>query len=180
MATTSNFGMTEDSLKTNPTRRSAIKTAAGASVLAGVAIPHVHAQVNEELKISLIGCGGRGTGAVKNALSVSGTLGPLKLHAMADVFEDKLERSHQTLVKDPTVGEKIDVSPDRKFIGFDGYKNAMDSMKEGDIAILTTPCAFRWPRPTAPAVSLLPATPRTATRPMAGTASTPVSRTPRT
>lgn len=134
-----------DKAQNPPSRRSAIKTAAGASVLAGVAIPHVHAQVNEEVKISLIGCGGRGTGAVKNALSVSGTLGPLKLHAMADVFDDKLNRSHETLVKDPNVGDKIDVPPERRFIGFDGYQKAMDSMKEGDIAILTTPCAFRWP-----------------------------------
>ncbi|MCP5539933.1 MAG: Gfo/Idh/MocA family oxidoreductase [Akkermansiaceae bacterium] len=131
-------------------RREAIKTgslvaAAGASVLSGVAIPHVHAQGNEELKLSLVGCGGRGTGAVKNALSVSGSLGPLKLHAMADVFEDKLSRSHETLVKDPQVGDKIDVSPDRQFIGFDGYKHAMDALKAGDIVILTTPCAFRWP-----------------------------------
>lgn len=128
-----------------PTRRSAIKTTAGASVLAGAAIPHVHAQVNEEVKLALVGCGGRGTGAVKNALSVSGTLGPLKLHAMADVFDDKMARSHETLMKDPTVGDKIDVPTERQFIGFDGYKNAMDSMNTGDIAILTTPCAFRWP-----------------------------------
>jgi len=127
------------------TRREAIRTAAGASVLAGVAIPHVHAAVNEEVKLALVGCGGRGTGAVKNALSVSGTLGPLKLHAMADVFDDKLERSHSTLSKDPNVGDRIDVSPERRFIGFDGYKNAMDAMNPGDIAILTTPCAFRWP-----------------------------------
>lgn len=137
--------MTDQTPDRLPTRRSAIKTAAGASVLAGVAIPHVHAQVNEEVKLSLIGCGGRGTGAVKNALSVSGTLGPLKLHAMADVFDDKLAKSHETLVKDPTVGDKIDVPEERRFIGFDGYKQAMDAMNPGDIAILTTPCAFRWP-----------------------------------
>ncbi|NNE90032.1 MAG: Gfo/Idh/MocA family oxidoreductase [Verrucomicrobiales bacterium] len=131
--------------KNDFSRRKAIKTAAGASVLSGVAIPHVHAQGNEEIKISLVGAGGRGTGAVKNALSVSGALGPLKLHAMADVFEDKLDRSYQTLSKDKSVGDKIDVPKERQFIGFDGYKNAMDSMKPGDIAILTTPCAFRWP-----------------------------------
>ena len=90
-------------------------------------------------------CEGQVEGAVQNALSVSGALGPLKLHAMADVFEDKLSRSHQTLSKKGNIADKIDVSPDRKFIGFDGYKNAMDTMKAGDIAILTTPCAFRWP-----------------------------------
>ena len=70
---------------------------------------------------------------------------PLKLHSMVDVFEDKLNRSHEVLSKQETISDKIDVSPERRFIGFDGYKNAMDSMKKGDIAILTTPCAFRWP-----------------------------------
>lgn len=130
---------------TSPTRRSAIKTVAGASVLAGISIPHVHAQENSEIKLALVGCGGRGTGAVKNALNVSGSLGPLKLHSMADVFEENLNRSHETLSKDPQVGHKIDVSPEHRFIGFDGYKNAMDSMKAGDIVILTTPVAFRWP-----------------------------------
>ncbi len=130
-------------------RRGAIKSggavALGTSVLSGIALPHVYGQAqNDELKIALVGCGGRGTGAVKNALSVSGTLGPIKLHAMADVFDDKLERSHDTLKKDPQVGDRIDVT-DRKAIGFDGYKKAMDELKPGDIAILTTPCAFRWP-----------------------------------
>ncbi len=131
-----------------PTRREVLKTGgqiAAASALAGISIPHVHAQGNDEVKLTLVGCGGRGTGAVKNALSVSGTLGPLKLHAMADVFEDKLKRSHEVLSKDPEVGDKIDVSPERQFIGFDGYKHAMDSLKAGDVVILTTPLAFRWP-----------------------------------
>jgi predicted dehydrogenase len=131
------------------TRREAIKdggkVAVGASVLSGIALPHVYGQAqNEEVKLGLVGCGGRGTGAVKNALSVSGTLGPIKLHTMADVFDDKLERSHTTLSKDPQVGDRIDVG-DRKAIGFDGYKKAMDQLNPGDIAILTTPCAFRWP-----------------------------------
>lgn len=128
-----------------PSRRSAIKTAAGASVLAGIALPHVHAQDNQELKLALIGCGGRGTGAVKNALSVSGALGPLKLHAMADVFEENLNRSYETLKKQESIADKIDVDQERKFIGFDGYKKAMDSLNKGDIVIFTTPLAFRWP-----------------------------------
>lgn len=128
-----------------PTRRSALKTTAGASVLAGIALPHVHAQDNQDIKLALVGCGGRGTGAVKNALSVSGALGPVKLHAMADVFEDKLNRSHETLLKQPGLEDKIDVSDDRKFIGFDGYRNAMDTLKKGDVVIFTTPLAFRWP-----------------------------------
>ncbi len=129
------------------TRREALKTGSKiitVSALAGISLPHVHAQGSSEVKLSLVGCGGRGTGAVKNALSVSGSLGPLKLHAMADVFENKLNTSHATLSKDPQVGDKIDVTPDRKFIGFDGYRHAMDALKPGDVVILTTPCAFRW------------------------------------
>ncbi len=114
-------------------------------MLSGIAIPAVHAQGNEEIKLSLIGCGGRGTGAVNNALSVSGALGPLKLYSMADVFDDKLNRSHQVLSKQTAIADKIDVSPERRFIGFDGYRHAMDALNPGDIAILTTPCAFRWP-----------------------------------
>ena len=137
--------MTESENSPLTTRRAALKTVAGASVLAGITLPYVHAQDNSEVKPALVGCGGRGTGAVKNALSVSGSLGPLKLHAMADVFQENLKRSHETLSKDPQIGDKVDVSPERQFIGFDGYKNAMDSMKAGDIVILTTPVAFRWP-----------------------------------
>lgn len=129
-------------------RREALKTGgkvAAASVLANAIIPHVHAADDQTLKVSLVGCGGRGTGAANNALSVSGALGPIKLHAMADVFEGKLNRSHKTLSKQKDLDGKIDVPPERRFIGFDGYKNAMDALDPGDIVILTTPCAFRWP-----------------------------------
>ena len=138
----------ESSNKTLTSRREAIKTGgkvAAVSVLANAVIPHVHAADDQTLKVSLVGCGGRGTGAVRNALAVSGALGPIKLHAMADVFDDKLNRSHEILSKQQDVGDKIDVAPERRFIGFDGYKKAMDSLKPGDIVILTTPCAFRWP-----------------------------------
>jgi predicted dehydrogenase len=140
--------MNQDSRIILPSRRDVIRTGgkiAAMSALAGVSIPHVHAQGSSELKLALIGCGGRGTGAVKDAMSVSGSLGPVKLHSMVDVFEDKLNRSYEALAKDKSTADKIDVTPERRFIGFDGYKHAMDSLKPGDIAILTTPCAFRWP-----------------------------------
>jgi predicted dehydrogenase len=111
----------------------------GASALAGITLPHVHAQGSGEIKLALIGCGGRGTGAAGNAMGQSG---PPKLVAMADVFESKLTGSYNTLKK--KYGDQVDVPDDRKFIGFDGYKNAMDCLKKGDIAIFTTPLAFRW------------------------------------
>ena len=63
-----------------------------ASALAGVAIPRVHAASDNTIRVALIGCGGRGTGAARDALST--TSGPIKLVAMADVFEAKLARSY--------------------------------------------------------------------------------------
>ena len=76
------------------TRREFIKTTgriAAASALAGVAMPHVHAAGSDLIQVALVGCGGRGTGAASNALASKG--GPIKLVAMADVFENKLNSS---------------------------------------------------------------------------------------
>src|SRR6202163_127535 len=70
---------------------------AGASALAGIALPHVHAAENNTIQIALVGCGGRGTGAAINALSVKN--GPTKLVAMADVFPARLANSYKTLSK---------------------------------------------------------------------------------
>ena len=124
------------------TRREFMKTTgriAAASALAGVAIPHVHAAGNETIQLALIGCGGRGTGAASDALS---TKGPVKLVAMADVFENKLRGSYDALKSKGS--DRVAVPDDHKFIGFDGYKKAMDCLKPGDVAIFTTPLAFRW------------------------------------
>jgi predicted dehydrogenase len=124
-------------------RRQFIKTTgriAAVSALAGVAIPHVHAASTELIQLALVGCGGRGTGAANNALSSNG--GPMKLVAMADVFDDKLRGSYDHIKQ--ACGDKVDVPEDRKFLGFDAYKKAMDCLKPGDVVILTTPLAFRW------------------------------------
>ncbi len=119
-------------------------SAAAASAFSGMAVPLVHAAEENEIQVALIGCGGRGTGAANNALSVQN--GPIKLVAMADVFEAKLKDSFESLTsEDSEVKDKVDVPDDRKFIGFDGYKKAMDLLKPGDVVILTTPPAFRWP-----------------------------------
>ncbi len=136
-----------DSSNSNITRRDFIKTTtrvAAASALAGVALPRVHAAGSDLIQIALIGCGGRGTGAADNALRSKG--GPTKLVAMADVFEDKLARSYKTIKAETTkraLPDSVDVPDDRKFLGFDAYKKAMDCLKPGDVAIFTTPLAFR-------------------------------------
>src|SRR5579864_8785434 len=113
---------------------------AGASALAGVALPHVHAAESNTIQLALIGCGGRGTGAAENALTVKN--GPIKLVAMADVFPAKLGASHDRLKT--KFADQVDVPEGRRFIGFDGYQKAMEHLKKGDIAILATPPAFRW------------------------------------
>jgi hypothetical protein len=115
---------------------------AAASALAGIAIPAVHAAVDSTVQIVLVGCGGRGTGAAGDALRSNGV--QPKLVAMADVFKDRLEQSHRSLSTHDDLKSKIDVPPERQFVGFDAYKKAMDCLKPGDIAIFATPLAFRW------------------------------------
>src|SRR6476661_480432 len=102
--------------KPSTSRRDFLKTTstvAATSALAGVAIPSVHAGEDNTIRVALVGCGGRGTGAATNALATEG--GPIQLVAMADVFQDKLDHSVDVLRK--SSGDKFDVSDDRKFIG---------------------------------------------------------------
>jgi predicted dehydrogenase len=141
-------------------RRDFIKTTgrlAAASALAGVALPHVHAAENNTIQLALIGCGNRGSGAVANAMSAGGLVlednsgrqltagqaagGPVKLVAMADLRQDRLDEKHAVLKQ--LLGERIDVPVERRFLGFDGYRHAMDCLKPGDVALLTTHAAFR-------------------------------------
>jgi len=115
------------------------RIAAASAFAAGIA-PRIYAGQNNTIKIALIGCGGRGTGAADNALSVK--QGPVKLVAMGDVFEHRLKSSYDNLKR--MHGDQVDVPEDRKFIGFDAYKHAMDCLSPGDVAIFATPPAFRW------------------------------------
>lgn len=103
-------------------------------------MPHVHAAENNTIQVALVGCGGRGTGAAVNALSV--TNGPVKLVAMADVVPKKLNDSYDRL-KTQFAGQ-VDVPQERRFLGFDAFSQAMDALKPGDVVILGTPPAFRW------------------------------------
>jgi predicted dehydrogenase len=112
---------------------------AAASTLGG-AFPRLYAAENSTIKIALVGCGGRGTGAASNALSVKN--GPIKLVAMADVFQDRLDRSYKNLTdRHP---EQVDVPQYCRFLGFDAYRKAMDCLSTGDVVIFATPPAFRW------------------------------------
>ena len=114
------------------------KVAAG-TALAGVAIPSVYAAETNTIRLALIGCGGRGSGAVANAMNSEH--GPVKLVAMADVVQDKLDRSYKALSK--MFADRIDVPKERQFIGFDAYKKAIDCLGPGDVAMLTNYGYFR-------------------------------------
>ena len=94
----------------------------------------------DEIHVALVGCGGRGSGAVGDAMATS-KQGPIKLTAMADAFQDRLSSSYDGLSKALT--KQVDVPEERRFIGWDAYKEAMDTLRPGDVVILTTPPAFR-------------------------------------
>ena len=88
------------------------------------------------IKVGLVGCGGRGTGAAEQALTADPNV---KLVAMADVFADQIESCLSTLKGSP-VGPRVEVANDQKYVGFDGYKGLIDNV---DLVLLTTPPGFR-------------------------------------
>lgn len=115
--------------------------AIAASALAGVAIPHVHAADSGTIQLAIVGCGGRGSGAIANAMGATGST--TKLVAMADLYEDRLQ-SAQRVLQD-RFGSRVEVPAERQFIGFDAFKKAIDSLRpgSGDIALLTGYAGFR-------------------------------------
>jgi len=112
-------------------------TLAGAA-LAGAMTARARAAEQNTLKIALVGCGGRGTGAAVNALS---TQGPTQLVAMADVFAQRLQTSLDALSKQ--FARQVDVPPERQFLGMDAYKKAIDLIAPGGVVLLATAPAFR-------------------------------------
>src|SRR5512135_781656 len=131
---------TNDTQNHLASRREFLKTTcqlAAASALAGMTIPYVHAAEDNTIRLALIGCGGRGSGAVANAMSAGGLVlgddsgtkramgtgaaGPIKLVAMADLRQDRLDESHAALKQ--ALGDWIDAPPERRFRGFDAYKH---------------------------------------------------------
>lgn len=108
-----------------------------ASAAAVATAPRAFAAGNDLIKVGLIGCGERGTGAAVNALLADKNV---KLVAMGDAFSDRLEGSLTNLLAKKTVADKVDVKPDAKFVGFDAYK---DVISRSDVVLLTTPPQFR-------------------------------------
>lgn len=99
-------------------------------------IPSAYAAGSDTINVALIGCGGRGTGAAKNALDAAPGV---KLIAMADLFKDRLDESRKALMP---LGDKVDVPDDRCFVGFDAYEKVL-ALKDVNYVILATPPGFR-------------------------------------
>lgn len=135
--------------KNNATRRQFVKDTA---VLTGgiIALPllskgNFFSGADDTIKVALVGCGGRGTGAVVQALLSKQNV---KLVAMADAFRNRIDNCYKSITRDDmsdygiqgNVKAKVNVPEERKYIGFDGYKKAI---ADADVVILTTPPGFR-------------------------------------
>lgn len=124
------------------TRRDFLKTTTAAAVGSGVAgwglIPGAYAQGSDEIRIGLIGAGGRGSGAVGDALK--GHPAGVRLVAVADMFPDRLAQSLKQL--GTNYGDRVAVSPERQFTGFDAYQKVVAD-PEVNYVIIATPPGFR-------------------------------------
>ncbi|MGM0490804.1 MAG: Gfo/Idh/MocA family protein [Planctomycetota bacterium] len=113
--------------------------AVAASATAAMAVPRVHAAEDNTIRLALIGCGGRGCGAVGNAMN--SVNGPVKLVAMADIVEGRLTTALKGLSN--KFSDRVDVPKERQFVGFDAYKKAIDCLGPNDVAMLTNFAYFR-------------------------------------
>ena len=135
--------MTDNMKKTGTTRRRTFLKSTGAAVIGGTLaynmgiVGAMAAVSSNTLKVGLIGCGGRGTGAAAQALRADPDV---VLTAMGDVFADRLEQSLKSLAEE-LPAEKLSVSKEHRFIGFDAYRKVIDSGV--DVVLLATPPGFR-------------------------------------
>src|SRR5215472_11012614 len=99
-------------------RRRFLQASGAAAALSLSQVPLVHADGSDTLRVGLIGCGNRGTGAAAQALRADRNV---RLVAMGDAFRDRLEGSLRELRRDEAIADKIDVPRERQFVGFDAY-----------------------------------------------------------
>lgn len=127
--------------KTAQSRRDFVKTGAilaSGTLIGGVPINAFGNSTNNEkslLKVGLVGCGGRGTGAAYEALSTSSSV---KLVALGEVFEDRIISAYKNLKN--SFPDQVDIPETQRFVGFDAYKQVLELC---DIVILATPPPFR-------------------------------------
>ena len=121
-----------------PSRRDFIRTssaAVGAASAFSIGAS-AHAKSNDKLKVGLIGCGGRGSGAIVQAISADPDT---EIFALGDAFKDHLDSAY-TKLKASKLADRVTVDEEHKFVGFDAYKGVVDSC---DVIVLATPPNFR-------------------------------------
>jgi len=114
------------------------RVAGAAAVMQAAFAPAVHAAGSDRLRVGLVGCGGRGSGAAAQALSTSGDV---VLTAVGDMFPDRIDQSLRSLQAMDEIAAKVDVPADRRFTGFEAYRQVIDSGV--DVVLLATPPHFR-------------------------------------
>jgi len=125
--------------KDTMTRRRFLQNSTKVTALAGFSIAtQVYGTNNNILRVGLVGCGGRGSGAAAQALSTSDNV---VLTAMGDVFENRLQSSLRNLKSNEQFGQRVKVSKDACFVGLDAYQKVIDSSV--DVVLLATPPGFR-------------------------------------
>lgn len=122
-------------------RRDFLKSSAAVAVIASAG-PMIfgqgaHAAGSDVIRVGIVGCGGRGTGAGHDCLSADG----VKIVALGDVFQDRLDGAYKSFTGDEKLKDKVDLTRDRCFVGFDAYKKVIAS--DVDLVILATPPGFR-------------------------------------
>jgi predicted dehydrogenase len=122
--------------KTPSTRRDFLKTAAAGATIAAMNVPLVHADGSDTIKVGVIGCGGRGSGAAENVLEAAPNV---KIIALADAFKDRLDGLRGRLQKSQK--EKVDLPEERCFVGLDAYEKLLKT--DINYVILATPPGFR-------------------------------------
>src|SRR5947209_8290707 len=122
------------------TRREFLKTSAlvGTVLAAPAILPSrgLAAEKTGTIRVGLVGCGGRGSGAASQAMNADPNV---ELTAMGDAFEDQLQKSLQSLQKEHP--DKVKVTPEKSFVGLDAYQKVIDSGV--DVVLLATPPGFR-------------------------------------
>ena len=131
------------------TRRDFVKHSAVSLAALSTASGRLHAAGTDTIKVGLIGCGGRGTGAATQVLLSTNT--PVKLWAMGDLFGDQLDKSYKMLSEGAegrydrddfkSLRAHMEVPKSRRFVGFDAFKGVIDSGV--DLVLLATPPHFR-------------------------------------
>jgi predicted dehydrogenase len=120
-----------------PATRREFLQASAATAAAATFASGVHAAGSDVIRVGLVGCGARGSGAAVQALKAATNA---KLVAIGDAFADQIDFYINVIQREPDVGKRVDVPPDRRFVGLDAYKHVIEA---ADVVLLTTPPGFR-------------------------------------